>query len=142
MIKEGLIKIKESLGKEQEGNNKKKIENIVVFIIILVITIIVINSILNGNTKKNNSSEFNNKQNVKLATQNENISKTSINESEDKNEKLEEKLKKILKKINGVGNVEVLLTYSQSSQTIAMYNEDSTQNDTEEKDTRRTEIEK
>ena len=40
----------------------------------------------------------------------------------------------ILKNIEGVGNVKVLVTYSESSKTVAMYNEDSTKNDTEEED--------
>jgi len=45
---------------------------------------------------------------------------------------LEVKLEEILEKIEGVGNVKVLLTYSESSQTVAMYNEDSTKSYTEE----------
>ena len=48
---------------------------------------------------------------------------------------LEEKLENILQNIEGVGKVKVLLTYSESSKTLAMYNEDSTKNDTEETDT-------
>lgn len=37
-------------------------------------------------------------------------------------------------KINGVGNVKVLITYSQTSQTVPLYNEESSQKDTQEQD--------
>ena len=50
---------------------------------------------------------------------------------------LEQRLEDTLQNIEGVGKTKVLLTYSESSQTIAMYNEDSTKNDTEETDTSR-----
>ena len=48
---------------------------------------------------------------------------------------LEEKLKNILSKINGVGNVEVLITYQETSELIAMYNENVKESSTEETDT-------
>lgn len=128
MLKEQMSKIKE-IFKNQEGNNKRKIENLVVFAIILIITIIIINAICNDNTdKKNNTSEMQNNSNLKLA----NLQDTA---KENETTDLEKKLEEILKNINGVGNVKVLLTYSESSKTIAMYNEDSTKNDTEETDT-------
>lgn len=127
MLKEQMSKIKE-IFKNQDGNNKRKIENLVVFAIILIITIIIINAICNDNTdKKNNTSDMQNNSNLKLAEL-EDV-------EEDETTDLEKKLEEILKNINGVGNVKVLLTYSESSKTIAMYNEDSTKNDTEETDT-------
>lgn len=128
MLKEQMSKIKE-IFKNQEGNNKRKIENLVVFAIILIITIIIINAICNDNTnKKDKASEMQNNSNLKLA----NLQDTA---EENETTDLEKKLEEILKNINGVGNVKVLLTYSESSKTIAMYNEDSTKNDTEETDT-------
>lgn len=129
MLKEQMSKIKE-IFKNQEGNNKRKIENLVVFAIILIITIIIINAICNDDNtdKKNNTSEMQNNSNLKLANMQDTAEE---NETTD----LEKKLEEILKNINGVGNVKVLLTYSESSKTIAMYNEDSTKNDTEETDT-------
>ena len=48
---------------------------------------------------------------------------------------LEEKLKNILAKIQGVGEVEVCLNYSESSEVVAMYNENSKVSNTEETDT-------
>ena len=94
------------------------------FVIILIVNIIIINLIFkDGNKEKDNTSEIQNNENVKLATS-----------KEDDTYNLEAKLEEILKKINGVGNVKVLLTYSETSKTVAMYNEDSTKNDTEEAD--------
>ena len=47
---------------------------------------------------------------------------------------VENKLKNILAKIQGVGDVEVCLNYSESSEVVAMYNENSTTSTTEETD--------
>ena len=49
---------------------------------------------------------------------------------------LEEKLENILSKIEGVGVAKVMITYSQTSQTIAMYNEDNKVSDTKEEASR------
>ena len=65
-----------------------------------------------------------------LATQ-INTNNITSNEKTD----LEERLEHILQKIDGVGSVDVLITYSETSQTIAMYNEDTKQTSTEETDT-------
>lgn len=125
MFDKQFEKIKGLVKKEGEENNKKKIENLIVFLIILIITILAINTIWNED-KKENTLDDGYKQ---LATQvNTNINNT------DKTD-LEERLKYILQKIEGVGNVEVLITYSETSQTIAMYNEDTKQTSTEETDT-------
>ena len=126
MLKEQMNKIV-NIFKNNEGNNKKKIENLVVFVIILIITIIVINMILKDDKKEGK-------------TETNSIGKTlakadTMSQSSTKDE-LQENLETILSKIDGVGKVNVLITYSQSSETIAMYNEDSTRSDTEEADSR------
>ena len=126
MLKEQMNKIV-NIFKNNEGNNKKKIENLVVFVIILIITIIVINIILKDN-KKEGKTETNSIGKT-LAKEN------TISQSSTKDE-LQENLETILSKIDGVGKTNVLITYSQSSETIAMYNEDSTKSDTEEADSR------
>lgn len=135
MLEEKRKKLKEMFSFKADGNNKRKIENLVVFIVILIITIILMNTIWNGDKKTKGNIQTNTD---KVLAQVE--SKESQNGTEDNS--LEEKLEEILKKIEGVGNVKVLLTYSESSQTVAMYNEDSTRSDTEETATRGTEIEK
>lgn len=135
MLEEKRKKLKEMFSFKADGNNKRKIENLVVFIVILIITIILMNTIWNGDKKTKGNIQTNTD---KVLAQVE--SKDSKNGIEDNS--LEEKLEGILKKIEGVGNVKVLLTYSESSQTVAMYNEDSTRSDTEETATRWPETEK
>ena len=127
MLKEKFQKVMDLIKvKEGEQNNKKKIENLVVFVIIMIVTIIIVNAILNGENDKGKEGQ---KEETKvLATT------TSIIENEVKEDELETKLKNILSKIDGVGKVDVLLTYSESNKVMAMYNEDSTENDTEEQD--------
>ena len=124
MFRDKLNFLKPKLENEGNATNKKKIENLVVFAVILIITIIIINMIL-GDGKKNTSKEQVNSSSKQLATKE--------NNSEDNN--LEEKLKNILQKIQGVGKVEVFVNYSESSETVAMYNENSKVSSTEETDT-------
>ncbi len=132
MLKESIKKFKESISKQKEQNNKKNIENLVVFLILLIITIIAINTIWGGKKEETNQ-ENGNTSYKKLAE--------SINNSIDSNNSqlneynLEENLEDILSKIAGVGKVKVLVTYSETSEVIAMYNEKNTLNNTEETDT-------
>ncbi len=126
-------KLKKLIGNEEnsEGpkNQKKKIENLMFFIIILIVTIIAINLIWNDNNKEK---ETQNDETKKLAitqksSNNETIETSSSND-------LEEKLEKILSTIQGVGEVHVFINYSESSEVIPMYNENSKTSTTEETD--------
>ena len=110
---------------------KKKIENLIFFGVILIITILEINFIWNGKEKKENSNnnEISGKQ---LATQN---TTQEVVETASTSNELEIKLKEILQKIKGVGEVEVFINYSESSQTMPMYDENSKTSTTEETDT-------
>jgi len=114
-----------SLIKTEDGKSKKNIENLVVFIILLIVTLIIINTIWNDN-ETDNSNTIQDKSVVLASTGNESVS------TEDTTQK---NLKQILSKIEGVGKVEVLITYSESSQVIAMYNEKYKESQTEEGDT-------
>lgn len=114
------------INKSDVKDNKKKIENLVVFIIILIVTIIAINAIWNTDNKESNTNLDTNKQ---LAKTDEHIDEEITSE-----DKLRTNLKNILEKINGVGQVDVLITYSESSQIVAMYNENTKETSTEEKD--------
>ena len=117
---------------ESQGNNKKKIENMVFLIIILIITIVIINNIWNGSKSLNKN--LTNTAGKQLATtQNSQSSNNSQNGTNSNN--LEERLENILSNINGVGNVKVFINYSESSETVAMYNENSKTSVTEETDT-------
>ena len=127
-------KLKGLINKQEtgEGNDKKKIENLVFFVIILLITIVIINIIWNDN--KTTTKIEKNTSTKKLATSITNES--NINENNTITESsLEEKLEQILSKIQGVGEVKVCINYSESSEIVAMYNESSKINNTEESDT-------
>ena len=125
-------KLKEIFVKRQGEPNKNKIENLVVFLIILIITIIVINVIWNGDSKKVQEQEIDKDSNKKLASSVNEVQTNSSAISEDETVK---NLEEILSKINGVGKVKVMITYSQTSQTIPLYNQDSSEKNTEESDT-------
>lgn len=116
---------------EHVGNEKKKIENLVVFIIILIITIIVINMIWNDDKKKSSKDDNTSNYSKQLAKETNIESTSDVSISSD----LEKKLEDILGKIQGVGKVKVFVNYSESSQTVAMYNENSKVSQTEETDT-------
>lgn len=129
MLEEKQKKLKEIFSFKKDGNNKKKIENLVVFAVILIITVILMNTIWNGDKKTKEKTQINTE---KVLAKEEIEADSNQTDSVD----LEQKLESILQNIEGVGKTKVLLTYSESSQTVAMYNEDSTKSDTEETDTR------
>ena len=134
MIKEKIQSLVESVKIKEGENNKRKIENLVVFLIILVITVIMINTIWNNNETKKEEEDIDT---GKVLAKIDNMANSENLENKNESLNLEEKLKNILSKIEGVGNVEILITYSESSKVTSMYNEDSTKSDTEEKDTSR-----
>lgn len=128
MIKDKLSLLKGFINKKNEGKESKKtIENLLIIGIILVIAVIFINYMFGDNKSSKNEASTNK---VLASTTNNSTQNTSTTENE-----LETKLKNILTKINGVGNVDVMVTYSQSSKTIPLYNEDIQATTTEEKDT-------
>lgn len=90
----------------------------------------VINVIWNDkNTSKDTKEVDNNK---KLATVNQVQTQT---EQVSQEQTLSQKLESILSKIQGVGDVNVFINYSESSEVVAMYNENSKSSTTEETDT-------
>lgn len=111
--------------KEGTEEKKKSIENMVVFLIILIITIIIINTIINDDENITNKEDENTKLAETIQTNN------SVNNEVDMSKDLED----ILSKITGVGEVEVLLTYSEKSQIVPLYNENINESTTEETDT-------
>ena len=128
MLKEKLGQVKAMMVKKTEGNPKKTIENLVVFVIILVVTIVAINMIWKED--KQNPSE---QDDTKVLAQKNQTVQEKESQAVEQNE-LEQKLEAILSKIEGAGNVEVLITYSQSSELVPVYNESSTVSTTEESD--------
>lgn len=128
MLNKFLNNIKQKMNKKVEGNNKKNIENLVVFLILLIITIIAINTIWGEDKGSENVDD--NTVYKQLAS---NIENSNISENCEYD--LEDKLEDILSKIQGVGKVKVLITYSESSEVVAMYNESYVSSITEEEDT-------
>lgn len=114
---------------KEEGNNRKKIENLVFFVVVLIITIVVINLIWNDKNASKDIKEVDN--NKKLAAVNQ--VETQI-EQVPQEQNLSQKLESILSKIQGVGDVNVFINYSESSEVVAMYNENSKSSTTEETD--------
>lgn len=133
MFKDKFKDIKALIKTRQDnGNNKKKIENLVMFLVLLIITIIAINVILGDDSK--DKQENNNNQNTtykQLANETDNSS--NILDNSEYN--LQDELEEILSKISGVGQVRVLVTYSETSETVPMYNETHTESTTQENDT-------
>lgn len=115
-----------SLNNEDTGekSKNKKIENIIFLIVILIITVIIINNVWSGDNKK-------------AEEQTDKVLANIIENTENKNEHytLQASLEDILETIEGVGKVKVLINYSETSTTVAMYNETKTESTTEEKDT-------
>ena len=132
-----------------------KIENIVFLIIILVVTTIAINYILKedkSTTKNENttnskvladSQEETNTSDLqsnleKISTENDKYIISYLGHLDDirtPNNFLQ--ALKILSTIKGVGKVKVFISYSESSKTIAMYDEKTTTSSTEETDSSR-----
>lgn len=104
------------------SNKEKRVENLISFLIILVITLIVINKILSEEKEEN--SNFENENNVEFTSSDEIV----LND-------LEKRLEKILSKIDGVGSVSVLITYSESNTVIPIYNLSTNKSLVEETDT-------
>lgn len=116
----------------EQTSDKKKIENLVFFIVILIITVVAINIIWNGNKQTNKQDT--NTTSKKLALESkEFVQNEQVNDSGTSN--VEERLEKILSRIEGVGDVKVFINYRESSEIVAMYNENSKVSNTEENDT-------
>ena len=115
---------------EKTNTQKRKIENLVFLIVILIITIVAINLIWNdGKSDKQDVID----DRKRLANQDNTISTNNIQSETTSN--LETNLENILSRIQGVGEVHVFVNYSESSEVVAMYNENSQTSTTEETDT-------
>lgn len=121
-------KIKELYSAEGK-ESKKKMENLVILLIILIITCIAVNKIWNGDKKEDETQTRQNTTTGKqLATQENNSNSENTTD-------LQSNLERILSNIDGVGKVSVLLTYSESSELVPLYDETKSETTTEEADT-------
>ena len=110
---------------KNDGSNKKKVENILVFVVILIVTIVAINYIWNGEEKQKESNT------VPEAEERNDVTQVAAEVKADDNE---QKLANILSNIQGVGKVKVMLTYSETSTYVPVYNENSKESNTTETD--------
>ncbi len=131
MFRDKFQNFKSIIVKKTEGNNKRNIENLVVFLILLIITVIAINTIWGGEKEEVKQEENTSYKQLANNLNNE----INSNNQEIAEYNLEQSLEDILSKIAGVGKVEVLITYSETSEVVAMYNEQYTSSNTEETDT-------
>lgn len=124
MLKEKMQMIK---SKYNEKTDKKKIESLVVLIIVLVVTLIAINMIWSGDSSDKGDKKEDSLGYKKLA-------EYVDNDNKDKDDELEKKLEGILSKMEGVGKVSVMITYSKGSEIVPMQNETSKVSSTQETD--------
>lgn len=129
MFRNKLKQLTKGNQEAEEGNDKRKIENLVFFVVLLIITIIIINLIWNGKSQVSKS------ENSTSTKQLANRNTTSTTKTSEETDTLAQQLEAILAKIQGVGNVKVFINYSQTSEVVAMYNETTKTSNTEENDT-------
>ncbi len=114
----------------QKKIKDKKISNILSICIITAFLLIAVNVVFssdgNSGWKKNN---------VSLNTAKENSSNTACETKQDYEEKQRTDLKNILKKIEGVGDVDVMITFESDARKQPAYDENSQVSKTEESDT-------
>ena len=127
-------KLKAIIGNdENQGNNKRKIENLVFLVILLIVTVVIINYVWSG--EKSSNKNVTNSSGKQLATtKNTQTTGETNQKNTTNNDNLEHRLENILSNIDGVGDVKVFINYSETSETVAMYNENSKKSTTEETD--------
>lgn len=108
--------------KNNEISDKKKIENLIYFLIMLVILVFGMNTIF-----------FKNDNNEKTSKQ---LKETNIinSSSLDNTNNIEEKLEEILSKVKGVTNVNIMVTYESDKKIVPVYNLEEKQTTTKETD--------
>lgn len=127
-MKDKIKKCTDFLFAKSKNDNKKNIENLVVFLILLIITVIAINTIWGEEKIEEEKTEYK----VLAEKIDPNINSNKMEATE---YNLQEELKDILSKIQGVGKVEVLITYSETSSIAPIYNQTQSISTTEETDT-------
>jgi len=129
-------KLKEGVNKD--GNQKKKIENLVFFLILLIIVVVAINIIWSPSEDDNGSGNSGLDGEKQFVSHNSNTSALAANSTgknvENQQYTLESDLENILANIEGAGNVQVMITYTESSEIKVLYNESVEESTTEETD--------
>ncbi|WP_368487832.1 stage III sporulation protein AG [Clostridium sp. BJN0013] len=123
-------------GNKKNSNDKKNIMNLAIVFLIGLLIIITINffSGYSENTYSNlNSNKSNSTDETKEDTTEESTS-TDENSSRDYEESIQKNLKNTLEQIEGVGRVEVMISFESGEEHVPAVNVNDTTNTTEEKD--------
>ena len=105
---------------------KKKTENLVVLLILIIVVVVAINYIWNDKPANSNNSN-----NLNSIVETNMIRQVSTDYQENS---IESKLENILSNIVGAGKVKVMITYSESSTTQPIYDENYKESNTVESD--------
>lgn len=126
-----MKKLKEILDKYKSGeiSTKKKVENLIFFLVMLVLIVIGINYIWFNNPQELEQDE------EKILTNLNNANTEKKDKESITNDNLEKRLETILSKVKGVSNVSVLITYSNNTKIVPVYNIEDSETVTNETDT-------
>lgn len=110
---------------------QKKFKNLIIICLVLAFILIAMNVLTSGNKNL-----INNKQ-LDAVTTAENTDKTKLSGGDEVNyeEKQKTDLKNILKKMDGVGDVEVMMTFENGEEKVPAYDKNVQKSTTEETDT-------
>lgn len=116
----------------KEVATKKKVENLIFFVVMLVLLVIGINYIWFNDSSGGDDVNLDN---VKVITDDTVKEKaTTVYSDNIYNENLDKRLESILSKVNGVSNVSVLITYSNNTKIVPVYNIEDSETVTNETD--------
>ena len=116
----------------KEVATKKKVENLIFFVVMLVLLVIGINYIWFNDSGSGDDVNFDNVKHITDDTVKEKA--TTVYSDNIYNENLDKRLESILSKVNGVSNVSVLITYSNNTKIVPVYNIEDSETVTNETD--------
>lgn len=113
--------------------NNSKIKNLIVICLVLVFILIAMNVV--GNSSVFNSKVTSISNNSSKTEENTDVSNEKIITSDEYEEKQKADLINILKKMNGVGDVDVMITFENGEEKVPAYDKTEQKSTTEETDT-------
>ena len=116
----------------KEVATKKKVENLIFFVVMLILLVIGINYIWFNDSGSGDDVNFDNVKHITDDTVKEKA--TTVYSDNIYNENLDKRLESILSKVNGVSNVSVLITYSNNTKIVPVYNIEDSETVTNETD--------
>ncbi|GAA0075956.1 stage III sporulation protein AG [Clostridium sp. CTA-5] len=118
--------------------SEKKLSSLISICLILAFILVSMNVLMPKksviNTKMNNSNN-NTNQNPSISQENKNTSGSISNEQRNYEEKQKTELKNILKKIDGVGDVDVMISFESGEEKVPAYDKTAQTSTTQETDT-------